>query len=359
MDNLRRVAAFFGVRSLLLLMTVVVAVYMVILIANMGGHLDKICEAQIREEVGLALRRPEFQQMPENQRRQIYEQMVEVRRREEGLDKPFFQRSLKYLVDGITLNFGRSERITSDTGSNQVRLILVERLPHTLLLWGTAELLLFFISVFLALHLSRHYGSAVDRIAVALAPTSAPAAWFYGILLILIFASVLKLLPYGGFVDAPPPPTTSGYVLSVLKHMILPVVSVLLGGIFWSIYSWRTFFLIYSSEDYVEMARAKGLPARTIERHYLLRPTLPPILTSFALMVISVWTGGIITETVFAWPGLGRLFYQAVEGADTPVMVGSTVVYGYLLAASVLFLDLAYAIFDPRVRLGAAGGRRP
>jgi peptide/nickel transport system permease protein len=358
MENLKRIASYFGVRSSLLLITVVVAVYLVILIANMGGHMDKIRESQIREEVGLALQSPEFQQMPEAQRRQIYEQMVEVRRREEGLDKPFFQRSLRYLVNGITLNLGRSQRITSDTGSNQVRLILVERLPHTLLLWGTAQLLLFFISVFLALYLSRHYGSALDRIVVALAPTSAPPAWFYGIILILIFASLLGLLPYGGFVDAPPPPTKLAYALSVLKHMVLPVLSVLIGGIFVSIYNWRTFFLIYSSEDYVEMARAKGLPPRTIERRYVLRPTVPPILTSFTLMLITVWMGGIITETVFAWPGLGRLLYQAVERTDTPVMVGSSVVYGYLLAMSVLFLDLAYAVFDPRVRLGAAGGRR-
>ncbi len=358
LDNLRRIGTYFGVRSVLLLGTVIIAVYLVVIIANMGGHLDKIREAQIREQVGLALQSPEIQQLPEGERRKIYEQMVEIRRREEGLDQPFIKRSLRYLVNGITLNLGRSQRITSDTGSNQVRLILVERLPHTLLLWGTAQLLLFFISVFLALYLSRHYGSFLDRLVVAFAPTSAPPAWFYGILLILIFSSLLRLLPYGGFVDAPPPPTTLGYVLSVLKHMVLPVLSVLVGGIFVSIYNWRTFFLIYSSEDYVEMARAKGLPPRMIERRYVLRPTIPPILTSFTLMLISVWMGGIITETVFAWPGLGRLLYQAVENADTPVMVGSSVVYGYLLALSVLLLDLAYAVFDPRVRLGAAGGQR-
>lgn len=353
-DNLKRIGSFFVVRSLLLLITVVVAVYLVIIIANMGGHMDKIRESQIREQVGLLFQSPEYQQLPEAQRRQIYEEMVEVRKREEGLDKPFFQRSFRYLLMGITLNLGRSQRITSDTGSNQVRLILLERLPHTLLLWGTAQLLLFFTSVFLALYLSRRYGSALDRVVVALAPTSAPPAWFYGIILILIFASLLRVLPYGGFVDAPPPKDALSYALSVLRHMVLPVLSVLIGGIFASIYSWRTFFLIYSSEDYVELAKAKGLPSRMIERRYVLRPTIPPILTSFTLMLISVWMGGIITETVFSWPGLGRLLYQGIQNADTPVMVGSSVVYGYLLAMSVLFLDLAYAVFDPRVRLGAA-----
>jgi peptide/nickel transport system permease protein len=246
--------------------------------------------------------------------------------------------------------------MTSDSGSNQVRLILVERLPHTLLLWGVADLLVFFVSVFLALALSRRYGSLVDRLSVALAPVSTPPIWFYGILLILLFASALRVLPYGGFVDAPPPPTTLGYALSVAKHMVLPVLSVFIALIFSSLYSWRTFFLIYSSEDYVEMAKAKGLSSRAIERRYILRPTLPPIVTSFSMMMISLWMGGIVTETVFAWPGLGRLLYDAIQHVDTPVIVGSNVIYGYLLAITVLLLDFAYAALDPRVRLG--GTRR-
>lgn len=358
LENLKRLGLFFLVRGSLLLITVVVAIYCVILIANMGGHLDKIREAEIREQVGLMFQSPELQQLPEGQRKQLYEQHVEIRRRELGLDKPFIVRSLNYLVQGITLNLGRSERILSDSGSNLVRNILVERLPHTLLLWGTAQLLLFFVSVFAALSLSRRYGSFLDRLVVALAPTSAPPAWFYGILLILVFASLLRVLPYGGFVDAPPPKTTLGFALSVLKHMVLPVLSVLVAGIFVAIYNWRTFFLIYSGEDYVEMAKAKGLPSRSIERRYVLRPTIPPILTSFTLMLISVWMGGIITETIFSWPGLGRLLYQGITNNDTPVIVGSSVVYGYLLALSVLFLDLAYAALDPRVRVGAGGGRR-
>ena len=83
-----------------------------------------------------------------------------------------------------------------------------------------------------------------------------------------------------------------------------------MASFFLSIYNWRTFFLIYSSEDYVEMAKAKGLPARDIERRYILRPTLPTIITKFALLLISVWQGAIITETVFLWPGLGRTLYR-------------------------------------------------
>jgi peptide/nickel transport system permease protein len=358
MENLKRLFSYFFVRGLLLFLTVVVAIYLIIIIANMGGYMDKIKESEIMEQVYNTVRgNPALQRLSPSELKAILDKQIEIAKHQAGLDEPFFPwRSLEYLARGITLNFGRAEQMTSDSGSNQVRLILVERLPHTLLLWGVADLLVFFVSVFLALALSRRYGSLVDRLSVALAPVSTPPIWFYGILLILLFASALRVLPYGGFVDAPPPPTTLGYALSVAKHMVLPVLSVFIALIFSSLYSWRTFFLIYSSEDYVEMAKAKGLSSRAIERRYILRPTLPPIVTSFSMMMISLWMGGIVTETVFAWPGLGRLLYDAIQHVDTPVIVGSNVIYGYLLAITVLLLDFAYAALDPRVRLG--GTRR-
>jgi len=237
--------------------------------------------------------------------------------------------------------------------SREVRRIIIERLPSTLILFGTSSILLFFTAVFLALALSRHYGSWFDRLVVSLAPTSTAPGWFYGIFLILIFAAVLRILPFGGMVDAPPPKETGAYILSLLKHMILPVLSMFVGGLASSVYSWRTFFLIYSSEDYVELAKAKGLSGRTIERRYILRPTLPPIITSFTLMVIGMWLGAIILESVFNWPGMGSLYIAAVNSNDTPTVVGINVIYGYLLAGSVFFLDFVYALVDPRVRIGA------
>jgi len=207
------------------------------------------------------------------------------------------------------------------------------------------------------LFLSRRYGSRLDRILVGLAPLSAAPAWFYGLFLILIFAAILGILPFGGMVSAPPPREAFAYIRSLLRHMILPVSSIVLSAVFLSIYSWRTFFLIFSSEDYVDMAKAKGLTSGMIERRYVLRPTLPTIVTSFALTLIGLWTGGIVLETVFTWPGLGRLLYQAIGQYDTPVIVGSTVIYAYLLAGTVFLLDFIYALLDPRVKVGAGTDR--
>ena len=270
-----------------------------------------------------------------------------------GLNVPVAIRNARYLTNALTLQLGRAINMTSDSGSKQVRLLILERLPATLLLMASSQLFLFFASVFFALSLSRGYGSFWDKLVIALSPTSAVPPWFYGIFLILIFAAVFKILPFGGMVDSPPPPGTIGYSLSLLKHLILPASSLVLSSFFLSIYNYRTFFLIYSSEDYVDMAKAKGLPPRDVERSYILRPTLPNIITNFALLIIGLWTGATITETVFLWPGLGRTLFQAIGLYDIPVIVGSTIIYAYLLALTVFLLDFVYVLVDPRVKVGA------
>lgn len=353
-----RVLRYVVFRAVSLFLTVVVGVYLAILIANMGGYVDEIRKAQIQEQVGATmLADPKLRALPPSEVRRVIDQQIELEQRRLGLNRPFVVRSFTYLRDALTLSLGRAERLTSDKGSRQVRDVILERLPATLLLFGTTDLVVFFVAIFAALFLSRRYGSFLDKAVIALAPTSAAPAWFYGIFLILIFASLLRILPFGGMVDVPPPESSLGYALSVLKHLVLPVTAMLIGSLFIAIYNWRTFFLIYSSEDYVEVAKAKGLPSGAIERRYILRPTLPPIITSFAFTLISLWSGAIILETVFGWPGLGRLLFQAVGQFDTPVIIGSVVIYAYLLALTVFLLDILYALVDPRVKLGGDAGR--
>lgn len=355
--TLNRVIKYTAVRTVALFLTVVVGVYLTILIANMGGYVDEIKRGQIREGISIAVSLdPANRSLTVAQRSKLVDGLVAIEEKRLGLDRPFIIRSFTYLQDALTLNLGRADYLTSDSGSKLVRLIILERLPPTLVLFATANLLLFFASIFVALSLSRHYGSFGDRLVIALAPTSAAPAWFYGIFLLLFFASFLGVLPFGGMVAAPPPKERLAYALSMLEHMILPSTAWILSSIFLTIYNWRTFFLIYSSEDYVEMAKAKGLPSRTIERRYILRPTLPTIITSFALLLIGTWQGAIITETVFNWPGLGRLLYRAIGLFDSPVIVGVAVIYAYLLAITVFLLDFIYALVDPRVKVG--GGER-
>ncbi len=348
-----RVSRYVVVRLMVLFATVVVGVYLTIMIANMGGFVDTIMRGEIRDHVTQAIAaNPSTRQMDPEVRRKLIEVTIAQEEKRLGLDIPIAIRNFRYLSNALTLQLGRAINMTSDAGSKQVRLILLERLPATLLLMGISQLFLFFSSILLALGLSRRYGNFWDKLVVTLSPTSAVPPWFYGIFLILIFAALLKTLPFGGMVDSPPPSNPFDYAASLAKHLILPTLSLVLSSFFLSIYNYRTFFLIYSSEDYVDMAKAKGLPSRDVERRYILRPTLPNIITNFALLIITLWTGATITETVFLWPGLGRTLYQAIGLYDIPIIVGSTIIYAYLLAMTVFLLDFIYALVDPRVKIG-------
>lgn len=357
-SDLARIGKYFTLRLVALILTAIVGVYILILVANMGGAVDNIREAQVREQVGMQMRAmsEEMADWPSERRREYEEQLVERERRRLGLDEPFILRSFYYLRDAVTLDLGTAEQLTSDAGSRRVRLIILERLPPTLLLMGTAFIILFFLSIFIALILSRKYGSIVDRALIILAPTSAAPSWFYGIFLILIFAAVLGWFPYGGMVKAPPPQETSAYALSLFRHLVLPVSANILSLLFINIYQYRTFFLIYSSEDYVKMGKAKGLSNRALERKYVLRPTIPPILTNFMMAVIGLFMGNVLLEQVFNWPGLGRMIFEAIGLFDVPVVVGAMVIYAYLLALTLFILDILYAILDPRVRVGSESG---
>jgi peptide/nickel transport system permease protein len=350
-----RVIRYSLVRLMTLFVTVVIAVYLTIMIVNLGGYMDTIMRNDIRDRITQQYAASHAaQNMDPAARQKLIAESIALEENRVGLNTPVLVRNMRYLLNALSLNLGRAINMTSDSGSKEVKLIILERLPATLLLLGTSELSLFFVSVFLALSLSRNYGNWWDKMVITLSPTSSVPPWFYGIFFILIFAAVWKVLPFGGMVDSPPPSNPVDFGLNVLKHLILPGSSLIISSLFLEIYQWRTFFLIYSSEDYVEMAKAKGLTSRDVERRYILRPTLPTIITNFALLLITVWTGAIITETVFLWPGLGRTLYRAIGLYDTPVIVGSTIIYAYLLAITVFLLDFVYALVDPRVKVGGS-----
>lgn len=352
LTELKPFAKYMLKRGVSLIITVVIAVYITILIANAGGKVDEIILGDIRMNIAYSINQnPQYRNLPGPEKEKLIDSLIEKEIKRLGLDQPFYVRSFIYLKDALTLNLGRALFMTSDSGSRLVRNIILERLPYTVLLFTTVTIINFFIHLFLGLYLSRHYGSLLDRIVVALAPLSVIPGWFYGIILILVFYTWLHILPPGGLVDVPPPKDPVLYALSVIKHMILPLLSWIISGFFIGVYSNRTFFLIFSTEDYVETAKAKGLPPRLIEMRYILRPTLPPIVTSLALSLISSWSGAIITENVFNWPGLGTVTYVAIQRLDTPVIVGLTVIYAYLLAITVLILDILYGLLDPRIKV--------
>jgi peptide/nickel transport system permease protein len=343
-------------RSIVMFMIVIIATYLTILIANMGGYVDEIVKGELYLEIAMEYRNnPQYDDYSSEELKKIIDQKYETELDRLGLDTPFFLRSIMYLRNALTLDLGSAQYLTSDSGSRYVRNIILERLPQTVMLFTTATIINFVLTLSIGLYLSRNHGSWIDKLFISLSPTSVIPGWFYGIFLILIFASYLHILPYGGILSVPAPQEPIPRLLDMIKHMILPLSSWIISAFFLGCYSYRTFFLIFSTEDYVEAARAKGVPPRQIERNYILRPSLPPIVTTLALSLINSWSGAIITESVFNWKGLGLLTRTAISIFDTPVLIGITIIYAYLLAATVLILDIVYGLIDPRIKLGYGG----
>jgi peptide/nickel transport system permease protein len=350
-----RMLRYILTRMVVLGATAVIAIWVAVIAANFGGYVDQIARSRIVTSIGLSMR-PDPDQTPA-EREAAFRAAVAAAEAAAGLDEPFLLRSIRWTFDGLSLNLGRTRVQTINPyppggDRRDLKAVILEGLPPTLLLLGTANLLIFFTSLFLSLHLSQHYGSWLDRLLISLSPTSVAPAWFYGLFLIAIFAGGLRLFPFGGIRPEIPPETLWEQIVSLANHLVLPASAIFLATFFQSVYMWRTFFLIYAGEDYVEMAKAKGLPEKLIVRRYMLRPTLPPIITSFALMLIGIWSGSVVLETVFHWPGLGRLFFRAIAITDIVTIVGLLVVYAYFLVITIFILDIAYALVDPRVRLG-------
>ncbi len=346
-------------RAVILGVTLVVAVYLTIVIANMGGYIDIIMKNQITFQVRQELmRNPEFQRLmhEDPERAEAYlNTMIEAAIKAHGLDKPFIERSMIYLRDALTLSLGRSMFLRSREGSRLVKNIILERLPRTVLLFTTGTVVSAAIGIYIGLHMGRKALSKFDRgvSMFAIVAQSIPP-WYFGILALLIFAYRLGWFPTGGFVSAWVGVPWPQRILDILWHLTLPLACWTLSSFGSWAYLTRNMVIHILGEDFVMAARAKGVPRNTLLRRYVLRPAAPPIVTMIALSLIASWTGAIITETVFQWRGLGMLYWEAMGGEqiDAPVVIGLTVVYAYLLVITVFILDIIYGLLDPRVKAG-------
>jgi peptide/nickel transport system permease protein len=353
---LSRLARYVFKRGIVLFLTVVVGVYVTILVANMGGYVDELIRGIIGEQL-LAIGMSEaYDEVPVDEREAYMEQMEWQLEEAMGLHEPFLLRSVRWLVHGLTLNLGPSRLtywfgyVLTGPDQNAQKLVL-SRLPYTLVLIGSANVLFLFSSISVALVLSRKYGGWMDRVSAALASLGSAPSWVFGIVLILVLAGGLRILPFPKAIDLKYADITSPrFIKLLLVQMIMPVLAIFLSVFFQGIYTWRTFFLIYSQENYVELGRAKGLPWRMLEHRYILRPTLPYVITNFAMMMIALWETVLALEILFYWPGIGSLFVRAVQSyTQTSLVIAIVVVFAYLLVITLFVLDIIYAVIDPRV----------
>ena len=208
-----------------------------------------------------------------------------------------------------------------------------------------------YVSIQIALLLNRKPGSWVERLLTGLAPLSSAPSWMFGLLMIIIFYRVLGIYDYGLGVSYWVTSFDANFLVILLKGLLLPFLAIFLSKIFQSIYSWRTYFMSFSNESYLELGRAKGLPPDVLEKRYLLRPALPSILTSFALIMISIWQECIAVEYFFNVGGIGSFFVQALDNNEIGVVVALVTTFAYFLAITVLILDIVYALVDPRIKI--------
>ena len=270
-----------------------------------------------------------------------------------GLDEPWYspQRVGLAMYRILILDFGHATFLTSDTGSSDVRDILYEKLPRTVLLFTTATVIISIMGILIGALAGSRVGSGVDRATSAFAVISSSfPVWWIGLLMIFLFAFTYQVFPARA--TPPLPPDDPGYLASLLYHMALPLITIVMIGFGAWAYLVRNFMAGIIQEDFIAAKRTAGIGKRRIIYSHALRNAAPPIVTVLALSLSGSLGGAIITEAVFDWPGMGRLYFEAISVMDLPVIIGATYVLTVFFLASVFIADLLYGYLDPRVRTG-------
>ena len=303
--------------------------------------------------------------------RRIRPERAEILKRQFGLDKPLPMQYVIWLIgndwmkvdadgDGVTESYGERRGILrGDFGFSYrtrepVLQEIAERLPNTVYLMSVTLIIVAIIAIPVGVISAVRQYSIFDILVTTLSfmGQAVPEFWL-GLILILVFYAWLDnpftgepLLPSGGMQTL-----GMGFSLSdSVKHLILPVTMGMVGWVAWYSRFLRSGMLDVLHQDYIRTARAKGLTERLVLYKHALKNALIPLVTIFALDIPYVFAGSLYVELIFAWPGMGRLYYQAATGRDYPTLMAIlTIGAGFMILANLL-ADVAYAYLDPRIR---------
>jgi peptide/nickel transport system permease protein len=274
------------------------------------------------------------------------EEILAEIRKTYGLDLPLYRQFFLYVGHILHGDFGNSIYF----GAPVTGLIL-ERVPPTILLVGTALTFAVIVGSLLGiLAAQRPTGTMSHVISIlSLIGFSAPVFWT-GIILLLVFASWIPLFPVQGMVD----PRISGGLfaqsIDVMRHLVLPALT--LGSVYLAQYSRlsRTSMMEALSADYIRTARAKGVGERSVVYRHALRNAVLPIVTVVGVQISHLLAGAVLVETVFGWPGMGRLAYESILRRDAPLMLGILFFTALLVIVANVLTDIVYRAVDPRIR---------
>ena len=279
------------------------------------------------------------------------QEQIDKRTKALGLDTPWYspQRMGFAMYKLLILDFGHATFLTSDSGSSNVSDILLEKIPRTVLLFTTATIIISIIGILLGALSGSKVGSVTDRITSMFAVISSSfPVWWIGMLMIFLFAFTYQIFP----ARATPtlPLTDPGYIGALLYHMTLPLITIVLIGFGSWAYLVRNFMVGTMQEDFIIAKKTIGIEKKKIIYKHALKNAAPPIITILALSLSGSLGGAIITEAVFDWPGMGRLYFEAISVMDLPVIIGATYVLTVLFLISIFVADLLYGYLDPRVK---------
>ncbi|WOI58102.1 ABC transporter permease [Palleronia sp. LCG004] len=259
-----------------------------------------------------------------------------------GLNRPFHIQYLDWAWRMLQGDWGTSFR-----DGSAVTSVIARHVPATLLLMGSSTVIAVAVGTWIGIRGATHRYSGFDYMATigAMIALSIPTFWF-GLIGIYVFSLRLDWLPAGNMYSI-----GDGSVLDYLHHLIMPsIVLALVHIAIWSRFM-RGATLDAISQDFVKTARAKGVPERRVVMKHVVGNALLPMITLAGVQVPSLLTGALVTETVFTWPGMGRLFLDSLGYSDYPVVMGLLMFSAILTIVANLVADIAVALIDPRIRL--------
>lgn len=277
----------------------------------------------------------------------VTESVRETRRAQHGLDRPLGEQYVRYLGKVARGDFGESY-----AQSRPVRDIIGEALPRTLLLMSVALTIAFALGVGIGVVQALRHGSPIDRTlsGLTLVVTAIPEFWL-AVAFMLAFAYRMPIFPVAGMTDdmhwlMP----RWQRVTDIARHLVLPSLTLGLAVAAQIARYQRTALLDVLPEDWTRTARAKGLSEKAVVVRHALRNALLPVITLFGLALPALIGGAVFVETIFSWPGMGRVAVDAIASRDYPVVVADVIVASVMVVAGSVVADLLYALADPRLR---------
>lgn len=268
-------------------------------------------------------------------------------RRQFGLDRPMLEQLAAFLWRLLSFDLGYSPRY-----GQSVAALIWDRLPATLLLMGTSIAFAAAAGIVLGVLSARYANTAIDRIisTVALFFYATPVFWI-GLMLIVLFAVKLGWLPTGGMYSAAADRTGLAFALDVARHLVLPALTQ--AFFFIAVYTrlLRASMLEVYSQDYITLARSKGLSESRVAFRHALRNALMPLVTMIGMHVGTFLGGAVLGETIFSWPGIGRLMFDAVFQRDLNLLLSILVLSSIFVVVANIVVDLLYAALNPKLEL--------